>query len=285
MSIHSHFGFSETEFNTAKPEIFESIPWLTYGITMRDTRPGTDPLSGNVSSSDGVLSGAKNLEIADYDLAREKKRAQARRQALLSRLALRDIAAPLPAHGVEAVEANSKTLPRLNYLSNIPNKIEADAVHSSTDGVGLAFNPADCPITILADTKGQRIAAIHCGYKGLARDIVAKTLSELSLNSKETLVYITQHAHNLSIPRPEMVDLLNKSPVTRYHLSEDANSPILNMKQVIYEQLEKFHYLDNHIQTSEVDTLTDPRFFSHRNGAAGKDVNGRCAVVAGKKLG
>ncbi len=57
---------------------------------------------------------------------------------------------------------------------------EADAVISSTRGVGAAIVTADCVPVLLATSDGRHVAAVHAGWRGLACGVVERGVEELS---------------------------------------------------------------------------------------------------------
>ena len=52
------------------------------------------------------------------------------------------------------------------------NGCVADASVSARPGVVLAVRVADCAPLLIADAAGERVAAVHCGWRGLAADII-----------------------------------------------------------------------------------------------------------------
>jgi YfiH family protein len=67
---------------------------------------------------------------------------------------------------------------------------EADAAIAREPGVSVAVLTADClPILLCAD-RGDEIAAIHAGWRGLAAGIVAATLSRLKSRPERLLAWL-----------------------------------------------------------------------------------------------
>jgi len=64
------------------------------------------------------------------------------------------------------------------YTSNV---IEADAVITSAKQLALSIMTADCLPIFLADKNGEKIAAIHGGWKPLSLNIIANTIQKMSL--------------------------------------------------------------------------------------------------------
>lgn len=53
---------------------------------------------------------------------------------------------------------------------------QADAVWTDEPGVACAIVTADCLPVVLVDQAANRVAVAHCGWRGLAADILAETL-------------------------------------------------------------------------------------------------------------
>lgn len=56
---------------------------------------------------------------------------------------------------------------------------EADASTSVTPGVVCVVQVADCLPVLLAEKSGKAVAAVHCGWRGLASGILQKTVARL----------------------------------------------------------------------------------------------------------
>lgn len=61
---------------------------------------------------------------------------------------------------------------------------EADAVISTESGVAIGIVTADCVPVLLASTCGEVVAAVHAGWRGLARGVVAQSVDALRRNSR-----------------------------------------------------------------------------------------------------
>lgn len=73
-------------------------------------------------------------------------------------------------HGNEVVTVSA--------VSKVP--LVADAIVTRQKKIALAIMTADCLPILISDEQGKEIAAIHAGWRPLAANIIAKTLSELS---------------------------------------------------------------------------------------------------------
>jgi YfiH family protein len=65
----------------------------------------------------------------------------------------------------------------------------ADASFTAEHGLGCAVMTADCLPLLLCDKKGQRVAAAHAGWRGLAAGIIENTVAKFSC-PQELMVWL-----------------------------------------------------------------------------------------------
>ena len=68
--------------------------------------------------------------------------------------------------------------------------VEADAVWSDEPGFACAIMTADCLPIILADVDGQCVAAVHCGWRGLAGGILKRTIEAMPLDPSRLVAWL-----------------------------------------------------------------------------------------------
>jgi len=66
---------------------------------------------------------------------------------------------------------------------------DADAVISSAVNEVIAVRTADCLPVLLCSTAGEEIAAVHCGWRGLAADILANTIDAMDTAAGDLMVW------------------------------------------------------------------------------------------------
>jgi hypothetical protein len=102
------------------------------------------------------------------------------RRRLAEALALPDEPAWLAqVHGTRVVEASSGGPPA-----------EADAAVTRQPGVVCAVLTADCLPVLLASPRGDEVAAVHAGWRGLADGVIAAALEAMTTPPEELLAWL-----------------------------------------------------------------------------------------------
>lgn len=81
-------------------------------------------------------------------------------------------------HGVAVVEANPEA------------RQTADASWTTRRGVACTVLTADCLPVLFCDRAGQRVAAAHAGWRGLAGGVLPRTLEALAVEPDQVLVWL-----------------------------------------------------------------------------------------------
>lgn len=104
----------------------------------------------------------------------------ANRRRLHARLSLvREAAWLQQVHGVDVVNADGVIEP-----------LTADASWTDKEGVACAVLTADCLPVLLCDRKGRRVAAAHGGWRGLANNILGKTIDAMGVQADELMAWL-----------------------------------------------------------------------------------------------
>ncbi len=82
-------------------------------------------------------------------------------------------------HSTKIVEAKSDDLVRT-----------ADASHTKTPGLPCVVMTADCLPILLCDSEGTQVAAVHAGWRGLAKGIVRDTVKQFSAPAHQLVAYL-----------------------------------------------------------------------------------------------
>jgi YfiH family protein len=67
-----------------------------------------------------------------------------------------------------------------NESADAVARTAADAIVSSAPGIGCGVRTADCVPILLADPESGRVAAVHAGWRGLVRHVIASTIERMS---------------------------------------------------------------------------------------------------------
>ena len=82
-----------------------------------------------------------------------------------------------------ATENNSKLLSQTSFT-------KADASFSEVANTVCAVMTADCLPVLICNRKGNKVAAAHAGWRGLADDVIEATVASLSERHSELLVWL-----------------------------------------------------------------------------------------------
>ena len=82
-------------------------------------------------------------------------------------------------HGARVVEVQGETTP-----------VEADAVVTREAGLALSILTADCLPLLMTAEDGSEIAAVHCGWRGLASGIVGNTIQAMQTPPESILAWM-----------------------------------------------------------------------------------------------
>lgn len=164
-----------------------------------------------------------------------------------------------------------------NHVSSTVPGIKADALFTTTPGVGLFLPVADCVATVFYDTRRKELALAHIGrhasYAKLATRVVEQFVANGS-NLNDVTVWMSPHAGKDSYKLewfdrqddPDWSDFYTHKP-DGFYLDMAGYNKALLVKSGINEA---------NIFVSPVDTASDDNYFSHSSG----DVAGRIAVLA-----
>jgi len=108
----------------------------------------------------------------------DKEQVLANRKTLLESSGARQIAWLNQVHGAEVTRANAALV------------ATADAVISEQIGLACAVMTADCLPVLLCNQAGTQVAAIHCGWRSLAKNIIANTVATFDCPAHELIAWL-----------------------------------------------------------------------------------------------
>ncbi len=143
-------------------------------------------------------------------------------------------------------------------------KPEGDAFITQKKGLGLAIKVADCQGILLFDPTTSTIAAIHAGWKGVAENIVPKTIdvleNALTVDPSDLLVGISPSlgpcCSEFTDPKTELPDFMHPYAKDRH----------VDLWKLVDDQLNKAGIPKENIERiKECTKCNKDKYFSHRN--------------------
>ncbi len=163
------------------------------------------------------------------------------------------------------------------HTNNYTGVVEGDAAVSTQRHRACVIMTADCLPVLLCNREGNRVAALHCGWRGLAHNLIGKTLTRHFPNDN----VIAWLGPAIGQPSYEVDTALYQRFVaidSAFSSAFLANRPqhyLMNLYAVARLQLRQSGVAHNAIFGGDFDTFSDARCFSHRRSAA----SGRMASV------
>lgn len=154
-------------------------------------------------------------------------------------------------------------------------KIEADAHFTNRSNLGLCISTADCMPIFIYDPTIHFVGAIHAGWRGVANNIVTKTIGQLkalggSPEKMHVLIgpHIQMNSFEVDITvRDEILSSISESVTISesiYHQNISSEKALVDLNQVMKTQLQSCGIAFDNLSNLHIDTFTDPRFHSHR---------------------
>lgn len=138
-----------------KPFIFNQFPEIIFGFSTKCGPASEPPYHFNLS----------------YSVGDDKEKVSRNRSMFFNELGLN-----------EKVVAYQKQVheDKINFVDSYGSCGESDALITEKKNLGLAISSADCPAIFIYDPMKKVIAAVHSGWKGTEKKILAKTIKRLS---------------------------------------------------------------------------------------------------------
>ncbi|MEN8191909.1 MAG: peptidoglycan editing factor PgeF [Bacteroidota bacterium] len=150
-----------------KSELFNSIPYISFGMSTKLPAAGSDPFGFNLS----------------YSICDDEKRVKSNRERFFNEIGLTSdqVAYHHQIHG-----DTIKIIDSAGFIG------ESDALVTSQKDLGLAITTADCTAIFIFDRSKEVIAGIHSGWRGTNKNILGKTLDLLvqKYNSKSENLFV-----------------------------------------------------------------------------------------------
>jgi YfiH family protein len=160
----------------------------------------------------------------------------------------------------------------------------ADTVMTNVPNQALGFVVGDCYPVVLFDQQHHAVALLHCGWRSLAKNIIALTLEQMhntyQSELQEMRVWIGPGIcaeHYTQAEPPAQLDLPNwqhSIKINEYKLYS------INLKAFIKQELEAKHISPDNTVDEMICTYEQrDDFFSHRRSTKEGDENGRFFVT------
>ena len=170
-------------------------------------------------------------------------------------------------------------------LANADSKIDADAIVTTDEGLGLAVMTADCLPVLLADEKNGVFAAVHCGWRGIYGNILTHAVNMMKENGAHKIKAALGPA--IGFDSFEIgTDLKDKFLAAGAPLSafkdisiKKTGKALCSLTELASFELNGLGLDSKDIEILPFDTFKDPeKFFSYRK----NNITGRMAGIIGK---
>ena len=137
-----------------------------------------------------------------------------------------------------------------------------DTLISTTPSLWLAVKTADCVPLLIASPKG--VAAIHCGWRGLHKKLLSKTIKKLTekwdLNPQEITLHIGPHIS----PKNYEVGAEFLSYFDDSYFEKRENKLFLNLQKIAEAEATQAGVPKENITQTDICTYADGAYHSHR---------------------
>jgi YfiH family protein len=141
----------------------------------------------------------------------------------------------------------------------------ADALVTTRSDVGLMIRVADCVPVVLADPAAGVIGAVHAGRKGVALDIVGRTVTRMrALGAGDFQAWIGPHVCGSCYEVPEQMRADVAAVVPATHAETSWGTPSLDLGAGVAAQLLAAGVPAEHVTDVNHCTLEDEHLHSHR---------------------
>jgi YfiH family protein len=146
----------------------------------------------------------------------------------------------------------------------------ADAIVSSAPGIGCGVRTADCVPILLADPESGRVAAVHAGWRGLVRQVIASATERMSAQGSRRAALLAAFGPHIGPDAFEVGDdvaaeLANASSAQGVVQRAPTGKALVSLARVVRAQLIAAGLDDARIEQVPGCTYRDAsQFFSYR---------------------
>lgn len=165
-------------------------------------------------------------------------------------------------HGARVVSVSSK----MGELME-----EADAFVTTEPGVVCAVATADCLPVLIWDSRERVVAAVHAGWRGVAAQIVAETVTYIRDEFPDGDLRVAMGpamAASCYEVGDEVVSACGKtvSDIAPYLTATRVGHHRIDLKGIVLEQLERCGITINCVEDTAICTHCNPQYASYRRG-------------------
>lgn len=154
-----------------------------------------------------------------------------------------------------------------NYICDM----EADAAVTELHNQACVVMTADCLPVLLCHQQAKRVAALHCGWRGLHKNLIAKVLDNyFAGEQQQVLAWLGPAIGATSYEVDEQLFQRFKKIDPAYGKAFRANRPghyHFDLGEIAKQQLRQAGILPTAISGGDWDTYSDEQFFSYRRNA------------------
>lgn len=151
-------------------------------------------------------------------------------------------------------------------LANYHGVMEGDAAVSEQANTACVVMTADCLPVLLCNQAGTKVAALHCGWKGLYQDLIGKTLREYFADEVVTAWLgpaIGQASYEVDTGLHQRFIELDSCYQSAFSANREGHY-LFDLTRIARQQLRANNLVDENIFGGHFDTFTDPRYYSYR---------------------
>lgn len=153
--------------------------------------------------------------------------------------------------------------------------IEADAQITSNANLGLCVITADCVPVLLFDPVSSIIAGVHAGWRGVAANIIPKTIKAMEISgaqARHIQVIIGPHIQKSSFEvgldvceniLSSLGPLENEERSLYFEKMSDSKA-LVDLNMIVKTQIQNAGIEFDHLFNLHIDTVTDLEFHSFR---------------------
>lgn len=160
-----------------------------------------------------------------------------------------------------AIQVHKTHIEEVKRGGTYPN---TDAFVTTTHGLALAIQVADCAAVLFGDDRNKVIGAAHAGWRGAAENIIPKTV--------EKMISLGAEAENIKAFISPCISLKNFEVGEEVAIQfpdqfvdrENYEKPHVDLKEFIRHQLLELGMMESKIELDTHCTISDERFYSFR---------------------